>query len=146
MQNQPSAEPEQNEAVVRRVLELIDERRLDEAFELYAIDYVYHGPGSQGLRGRDGIRGLWEVFLDGFPDLRSTIEDMFSARDKVVLRWRIEGSHTGKFRGVAPTNRKIALSVTEVFRMADGQLVEAWDQYDRLDLMQQIGAIPATEE
>jgi predicted ester cyclase len=70
---------------------------------------------------------------------------MVSAGDKVVLRWRIEGTHTGEFLGVAPTNVKITLGVTEIFRVANGQLVEAWDQYDRLGLMQQIGAIPMAE-
>jgi steroid delta-isomerase-like uncharacterized protein len=137
---------EQNRALVRQVLELIDQRKLDEAFELYAQDYIYHGPGGQELRGRDGIRGLWEVFLIGLPDLHSTIEDMVSEGDKLVLRWRIEGTHTGEFLGVAPTNAEINLGITEIFRIANGQLAEAWDQYDRLDLMQQIGAIPMPEE
>ncbi len=137
---------EQNKALVRQVLKLIDERNLDEAFELYALDYIYHGPGGQELRGRDGIRGLWEVFLVGLPDLHSTIEDMVSEGDRLVLRWRIEGTHTGEFLGVAPTNAEINLGITEIFRIANGQLAEAWDQYDRLDLMQQIGAIPLPEE
>lgn len=136
---------EQNEAVVRQVLALIDERNLDEAFELYALDYIYHGPAGE-LRGREAIRGLWEVFLTGFPDLHSTIEDMISKGDKVVLRWRIEGTHTGEFMGVAPSNKKITLGVTEILRVANGQLVEAWDQFDQLGLMQQIGAIPMPEE
>ncbi len=145
MEKDSASAVEQNEAVIRQVLALIDERNLDAAFELYALDYIYHGPGGQELRGRDGIRSLWEVFLVGFPDLHSTIDDMVSAGDKVVLRWRIEGTHTGEFLGVAPTNVKITLGVTEIFRVANGQLVEAWDQYDRLGLMQQIGAIPMAE-
>ena len=142
---QESATVEQNEAIVRQVLKLIDERKLDEAFELYALDYIYHGPAGE-LRGRDGIRGLWEVFLAGFPDLHSTVEDMVSQGDKVVLRWRIEGTHTGEFMGVAPSNKKINLGVTEIFRCANGQLVEAWDQFDQLSLMRQIGAIPMPDE
>jgi predicted ester cyclase len=146
MEQESTTSVEQNEAVIRQVLTLIDERKLDEAFELYALDYQYHGPGGQELRGRDGIRGLWEVFLVGFPDLRSTIEDIVSAGDKVVLRWRLEGTHTGEFMGVAPTNVEITLGLIEIFRVADGQLVEAWDQYDRLGLMQQIGAIPMATE
>ena len=48
--------------------------------------------------------------------------------------------------GVAPTNAKVNLGVTEIFRIADGQLVEAWDQYDLYGLMQQMGAIPMPEE
>jgi predicted ester cyclase len=145
MEKKSASAVERNEAVIRQVLALIDERNLDAAFELYALDYIYHGPGGQELRGRHGIRSLWEVFLVGFPDLHSTIDDMVSAGDKVVVRWRIEGSHTGEFLGVAPTNVKITLGVTEIFGVANGRHVEAWDQYDRLGLMQQIGAISMAE-
>ena len=109
------------------------------------LHYIYHGPGGQELRGRDGIRGLWEVWLVGFPDLHSTIEDIVSAGDKVVMRWRIEGTHTGEFLGVKPSHAKINVGVTGIFRVVNGQLVECWDQYDALGMMQQIGAIPLPE-
>ena len=36
--------------------------------------------------------------------------------------------------------------MTEIPRIADGQLAEAWDQYDQLHLMQQIGAIPESAQ
>ena len=95
------------------------------------------------MRGRDQIRGLWDVFLNAFPDLHSTVDDVISEGDKLVLRWTIQGTHTGEFLGVPASNNSMSLSVTEVFRIADGQLVEAWDQYDRLGLMEQIGGVPA---
>ena len=135
---------ESNEVLIRQVLTLIDERRLDEAFELYSSDYVYHGPGGQELRGRDGIRGLWELFLGGFPDLSSTIDDVISQGDKLVLRWKVQGTHTGEFLGIAATNKKITLPVTEIFVIANGQLIEAWDQYDRMHLLEQIDAVPGS--
>jgi len=138
MEQDGSTSIEQNEAVINQVLALIDERNLDEAFELYALDYIYHGPAGE-LRGRDGIRGLWEVFLAGFPDLHSTVQDIISEGNKVVLRWTIEGTHTGEFLGVAPSNKEITLNIIEIFRVENGQLIEAWDQWDRLGLMQQIG-------
>ncbi len=137
---------EQNEALIRQVLELINDRNLDAAFELYAPDYIYHGPGGQELRGRDAIRGLWAVFLTGFPDLHSTVDDVISEGDKLVLRWTVQGTHTGEFLGIPPSNKQMSLPVTEIFRIADGQLVEAWDQYDRLDLMEQIGGIPGSTD
>ena len=131
-----------NEALIREVLELIDQRQLDAAFELYAEDYIYHGPGGMEIKGRDGIRGLWMDFLNAFPDLRSTVDDMVIQGDKLVLRWTIRGTHTGEFLGVPPSHNPIALPITEIFRIADGQLVEAWDQWDRLHLFAQIGGIP----
>lgn len=136
-----AASTAEKEALIHQLLDLIDERKLDAAFQLYAEDYIYHGPGGQELRGRDGIRGLWDVYLTGFPDLSSTVEDMISQGDKLVLRWTIRGTHTGEFLGVPASNRKITLPITEIFRIADGQFVEAWDQYDRMTVMQQIGAI-----
>ena len=133
----------ENEALIRRVIELINERDLDTAFEYYTEDYVYHGPGGQELRGRDGIRGLWKIFLDAFPDLESSVDDMIQEGDKLALRWTVTGTHTGEFLGIPPTNKTIKLPITEVFKIADGQLVEAWDQYDRMHLMEQIGAAPS---
>ncbi len=139
-----TASEQENEALIRQVLELINDRNLDAAFELYAADYIYHGPGAQELRGRDAIRGLWEVFLTAFPDLQSTIDDVIIEGDKLVLRWTVQGTHTGQFLEIPPSNKQMTLPVTEIFLIADGQLVEAWDQYDRLHLMEQIGASPAS--
>lgn len=135
---------EQNEVLIRQVLDLINDRDLDAAFEFYAPDYIYHGPGGQELRGRDDIRGLWATYLNAFPDLQSTVDDVIVEGDKLVLRWTIQGTHTGDFLQIPASNNPISLSVTEIFRIADGQLVEAWDQYDRLGLLEQIGAIPAS--
>ena len=137
------SEEEDNKALTRQVIDLINAREMDKAFELYALDYGYHGPGGQELRGRDGIRGLWAVFLGGFPDLQASIEEMIAEGDKLVLRWTVRGRHTGEFLGIAASGKQMALPITEVFRIVDGQLAEAWDQYDRLHLLEQIGAAPA---
>ena len=134
---------ETNVAVIQQVMSLINDRNLDAAFQLYAPDYVYHGPGGQELRGRDGIRGLWELFLSAFPDLSASVDESISEGDKVALRWRVTGTHTGEFLGIPASNRSMTLPITEVFRLENGILVEAWDQYDRQHLMEQIGASPA---
>lgn len=131
---------ETNAAVLGQVIDLINARKLDEAFEFYASDYVYHGPGGQELRGRDGIRGLWGIFLAGFPDLTASVEDTISEGDKVATRWSVSGTHTGEFLGIAPSNRSIKLPIIEIFRVDNGMLVEAWDRYDRQHLLEQIGA------
>ena len=133
---------EMNVAVINQVMELINDRNLDEAFELYDPDYIYHGPGGQELRGRDGIRGLWEAFLTAFPDLTASVDEAISEGNSVALRWAVRGTHTGEFLGIPASNKPITLPITEVFRVENGILVEAWDQYDRLHLMEQIGAAP----
>ena len=130
---------DKNIELVNRVLELINSRNLDEALEFYDLDYVYHGPGGQELRGRSGIRGLWDLFLAAFPDLVASVDEIYSAGDKVTLRWNVRGTHTGEFLGIPASKKSISLPITEVFRVEGGILREAWDQYDRLHVMEQIG-------
>ncbi len=134
---------EKNVALINQVMELINNRNLDEAFELYDLDYIYHGPGGQELKGRDGIRGLWELFLTAFPDLTSSVDEVIAEGNKVALRWTIRGTHTGELFGIPASDKSITLPITEVFHIENGQLVEAWDRYDRLHLLEQIGAAPA---
>ena len=137
---------DKNIALINRVLELINSRHLDEAFAFYDLDYIYHGPGGQELRGRSGIRGLWELFLAAFPDLAASVDEVFCAGNKVALRWTVRGTHTGEFLGIPASDKSITLPITEVFHIEDGILIEAWDQYDRLHLMEQIGAFPMQQE
>lgn len=129
-----------SELLIRRILQLVNEQRLDEAFSFYAIDHIYHGPGGQELKGRARIRNLWELFLSGFPNLSCTVDEVISVGANLVLRWTLHGTHTGQFIGVAATQKKITLPVIQIFRIDDGQLIEAWGQYDRLHPMEQIGS------
>ena len=134
--------PEENTALIIRAIDLFNARRLDEAVELYDLDYVNHGPGGQELRGRDGIRGLWDLFLGAFPDLTIAIEDVICQGSKVALRWTVTGSHRGEFLGIPATNKSVTLRGVEIFQVDNGTLREAWDQYDRLHLIEQIGSGP----
>ncbi len=60
--------------------------------------------------------------------------------DKIVLRWTIRGTHSGEFLGYPPSNNKITLPITEIFRVSDGQLVEAWDQWGHKYLEEQLSS------
>ena len=132
---------EENKALVHQVIDLINRRDLDKAFEFYASDYVYHGPGNQELRGRDGIRGLWAGFFGGFPDLNASVDQLIGEGDLLAMRWTVRGTHTGEFLGLAASGKPMVLPITEVFRIVGGQLVEAWDQYDTHHLLDQLGAL-----
>lgn len=104
--NESAQSEEQNRALIREVIELLNQRNLDKVFELYATDYVFHGAGADTLHGRDAIRNVWEAWLIGFPDLHSTIEDIITEGDKLVLRFRVEGTHTGDFLAWHQPTRK----------------------------------------
>ena len=77
-----------------------------------------------------------------FPDLQFKIQDMIVEGSRVVVRWDMEGTHGGPFAGVAPTGRRITNQGISIYRVVDGQIVEGWSQADRLDVLQQVGALP----
>jgi predicted ester cyclase len=56
----------------------------------------------------------------------------------------LEATHTGEFRGIPATNKRITVTGIGIFRFSDdGRVVESWDSMDQLGMLQQLGAIPA---
>jgi len=67
---------------------------------------------------------------------------MISEGDFVSIRSEVTGTHLGKYRGIPPTGRPIAQSQLHMFRVADGQIHETWQEIDGLGIMQQLGIFP----
>ena len=61
--------------------------------------------------------------------------------DKVVARVSYRGTHQGAFRGIAPTGKQIAVMGINIFRIANGKLVEHWGLTDRLAVLHQVGVV-----
>src|SRR5215203_1486449 len=73
------------------------------------------------------------------------ILDMIAEGDKVAVRYTVEGTHEGELLGVPPTGRRVSIESFTVERVSDGRIREHWHVTDTLDMMQQMGAIPAPE-
>ena len=81
---------------------------------------------------------------EAFPDKHFTVEDAVAEGDKVVLRWRFHGTHSGDFWtpvGTMPaTGRPLTLTATLIYRLEDGKIAEEWAAIDWLTVVQQLGA------
>lgn len=95
------------------------------------------------MRGPNAWRENVERLLSAFPDLVIDIEDIFAAGDKVAVRARLTGTHSGEFLGNQPTGKKIDYQSNELYRIAGGKIAEEWICSDTLTMLIQIGAIPA---
>jgi SnoaL-like polyketide cyclase len=51
--------------------------------------------------------------------------------------------HVGEFMGIAPTGKSITLTGILISRFVDGKVIEDWNNYDALGMLQQLGVIPA---
>ena len=139
---------EENRAIFRRYVEEAWEKgNMEVADEVFADRYVSHQPdGSEEERGPEDVTLFLRQYREAFPDLRITIGDQIAEGDRVVTRWSSRGTHRGEFRGIAPTGNEMRLTGIGIFRFSDGKVVESWDNFHQLGMMQQLGVVPLPEQ
>lgn len=134
--------PDPNVAILTRWFEEVwNQRRVATIHELFAPDAIAHGTDDTGatMRGPQAFLAFYERLIGAFPDIQVKIEDAFSSADKVVLRWSATMTHQGGHLGIPASQKPVALSGVTIARISNGQVVEAWDQWDKLAMLQQIG-------
>ena len=139
---------EQNTKLMQRWFhEVWNEGRTQTVHELFATDGVatgQAGPTTQ-LHGPAEFVGFVERLRGAFPDIKVTIEDLIAAGDRVALRWSATMTHTGDTLGMPATGRTVRSTGITIARFADGKIVEGWDSWDQLGMLEQLGAYQAPE-
>jgi predicted ester cyclase len=82
------------------------------------------------------------MFHAAFPGAHVEVSDLIAENDRVVGRWTFTGTHRGEFLNIPPTDRPVKIEGIDGWRVANNMLVEHWDAYDQLGMMQQLGVIP----
>ncbi|HEX4217982.1 MAG TPA: ester cyclase [Acidimicrobiales bacterium] len=133
------------EAVARGAIEAINDRTLRaRAQELLDPSMVRHDlvqlfPDSQGASGGFDFVGL---VLAAMPDFRLDIEDIFGAGDRVAVRLRMEGTHTGQpLLGRPATGAKFSAGGVFIYRIQGGRVAEAWQMLDGLAFFRLAGLL-----
>ena len=133
---------DENRAIVTRYVYEVNMQNYDAFDEFVIEDYVDHDPIPGQQPGREALKAAYKIFSDAFPDVWFTFEDLIAEGDMVVGRGVIEGTHTGEFMGIPPTNKTIKWTGTRMFRVRDGKVAEGWINFDLLGVMQQMGMGP----
>jgi steroid delta-isomerase-like uncharacterized protein len=133
---------EDNVLLVRRYYEdMCDGRRLDLAGALFAADCAFHDPQIPGVVGPQAIAAAIKMYQTGVEG-RWAIEDIFaSGDDRVTVRWTGSGVHTGDVMGIPPAGNAVRVDGISVFRIAGGKIAEAWEVWDTLTFLQQLGVV-----
>jgi steroid delta-isomerase-like uncharacterized protein len=122
-------------AIAERARQAWNRGNRDNYLELYDPRIAMHG-AAQGLAE---VRRYYEGIWRAFPDAQLTYDDMLAERDRLVIRFRMTGTHAGELMGIPPTGKAITLSGITIMRFANGKVVERWSQSDFLGLLQQLG-------
>lgn len=112
----------------------------------YSPDAVKEVPGAT-LRGHDEIAAFVSMFREAFPDLRLSIVSTVEEGQVAAVRVRMTGSHTGVFRtpagDLSPSGRRVDMTFSDDFRIEGGLIISSHLYLDRLELLEQLGALPA---
>ncbi len=135
---------ESNKLVVRCLYEWVwNLGELDVLEEVVTSDVVGHRSDRPDDLGREVLRRSVITLCEAFPNGKFDIEDMVEEGDRVAVRYTARATHTGPFRGLAPTGNNITVAGFALYRLAEGKIVERWEILDQMSLMQQLRSRPA---
>jgi ketosteroid isomerase-like protein len=84
-----------------------------------------------------------QLFEKGFPGYAIKVDDFIEAGDKVVVRARLRGRHTGNFNGIPATGRRVEFSFIMIYRLEGGKIVQHWLEANHVTLLAQLGVMTA---
>ena len=129
-----------NKSLVMGFLEAWNRGDIEGMSRSWAPDMVHHT--RTGTYGPTQVFSLIAGFMQAFPDLSFTIDNIVAEGDLVATRMTARATQRQPFMGVQPSGREIKCSVMGLVRIAGGKIVEHWNIMDELYLLQQIGLVP----
>jgi ketosteroid isomerase-like protein len=107
-------------AAVERFNAAFDRHDVDGVMAAMTDDCVFENtspaPDGERFEGQAAVRAVWERFFRSSPHATFTIEELFAAGDRCVVRWLYrwagDDGRPGHVRGV------------DVFRVRDGKVAE----------------------
>lgn len=124
--------------IVRRSFEEIwNKRNLAIVDELYAPHYIGHiAASAEPIRGPEALKSFAAMFQFAFPDIHFVIEDQVAEGSKVASRWTVYGNQQRMLKGILPRGTVISLSGISIQQLDEGKIIESWDNWDALPLLQ----------
>lgn len=119
---------ERNKAILLRLFSELRKGNTSAIDEVCSPDFAFHSPNFPNWPGGlEGARAIATLGPSIFSDSQSTIDDVFAAEDKVVVRWSIRGKYIGEPKtGFPNPDERFAMGAVAIYRFADGKIVDDW--------------------
>jgi predicted ester cyclase len=137
-EHKESSSTEENVAIGYKMMEAVNSQDLDLLDDLLVPDYKNPQLRVQSL---EDLKQILRNQYKGVPDVQRTIEDIIADENSVWMKVKITGTHTGEYRGIAPTGKKFVMDAVPRYRIVDGKIVEGWSVWNDLDLFKKLGVI-----
>lgn len=137
---------EGNKAILHRWFEEVwNQGREDAIDELLSRDGISVGLGEteKEVHGPPDFKPFVRNMRAMILGLHIAIEDMVAEGDKVMVRWAMEGNHAGEGMGTKPTGHRVRVAGMSLVQLLNGQIYRAWNSWDQLGFLRQVGASSA---
>jgi predicted ester cyclase len=125
-----------NKQLVLKLIEGIDRADFSILDTLCSPMLRGHFNGKQLNRAE--IETAARQFSQAFTGIKHHTYDVVAEGDRVVICALDEATHTGDFRGIPATGRRVSFEMIATYRIADGKIAEVWELMDTAHLLQQI--------
>jgi len=131
---------EANKELVRAYTRTVfNEHQTDRASEFLAPEVKWHGGTLGTVDGLANVAAMLRGFVGALPDLTATEQDLVAEGDTVAVRYVVEATHKGDLMGIPATGRRVRWDAFDVYRVADGKIVEEWAGDDLLAFIHNLG-------
>lgn len=134
---------EDNKAVIRHLIDGLNQHNVAVLDEVCTSDFVFHDPNNPQVQSREDFKQWMTELYAAFPDLRFSLESILAEGDRVAYRYTFHATHRGSWQGMAPTGKSIAITGISISRFREGKSAEGWQNADSLGMVQQLGVVPA---
>jgi steroid delta-isomerase-like uncharacterized protein len=103
-----------------------------------AIAEMYHPSGTATgfpepdsvIRGPEEFAQLCQQFLDTFPDIHITVDDVLAEGDRVAVLWTATMTHTGDGLGFPASSKQVSLPGASFITCRDGMIIDGHNLMD----------------
>ena len=104
-------------------------------------DGVVESPSAGTHRGREAIRKNLQKWMDSFPDLRFTTEQIVADTDAAAIVLSLRGTQQGEFLGVPAAGQDLEFRMVLIQRFENGLVAYEQRIYDFTLVMARLGVI-----
>jgi predicted ester cyclase len=121
------ADVRSNTEIIREYTERVFNEHDPDLASEYFTPEVKGSVGFSGqVEGTENVTQMLRGFIGALPDLHAVEQDVVAGGDTVAVRYVVEATHEGNLLGIAPTGRRVRWDAVDVYRLADGMIVEEW--------------------
>jgi steroid delta-isomerase-like uncharacterized protein len=132
---------DQSIRIARRIGEAFESGNTAALAEFVAEDVIDHNLPPGGRNGREGLVDAVTLYAAAFSDLTVSLDEAVAHDDLIAVTGTVTATNTGELMGRPASGKPVSFAYMDMYRIADGMIVETWHIEDVATLLAQTGSI-----